>query len=343
MPSESLSHLAKPADKPKKPTPSQEEIRAILQKKLLFLMLPLKDGAKEFEQALKDGLFEDQDDEPDGSGEARRTAMEQKLTAMADRAKKLKTRIDSKEPLLPQAQDIQVNYTYTNPQTNKVEHQETITLDIEQKLQEFLSFYKTTHLDLPPDFEDTTRDIWERNYDDIQEAIEQNGFNDILIIPGAIPLPDLKDKMSMENGYFEGNNFKQGGSFAGAKSQNTDKPCILLVHKTDKLLEITQKTGLDVHLNCTGQEAEQLYQQHPDHYLGTLPALLILERKYFADTGKHVSDWNNKSAHWLPGTKSGSRLVNVYWNPDDHKLVVSAGDPGYQASDLGVRPSRCFF
>ena len=326
MLSESITHTTKSAEKPQ---PSQAELRTILEQKLKLMKAPLQEGAKEYKQALKEGLFDDQENEPDGSGEARKTAMQKKLTFMVDRAEKLKARIDSKEPLSRYTQEIQADYTYTNPETNNVELQETITLDIEQKLQEHLSFYKTTNIDLPPDFEVAILDIWERNQDEIQEAIKEHGFNEILIIPGNTLLPDLKDKMSMENGYFEGDNFKQGGSFAKAKSQNTDKPRIVLVHNAQN---IKDRPELAKTLNIQGKDV------NPDQSLD-LEDYLIFQRKYFEETGKHLDEigWT-----WLV-TKSGTRLVDAYWAPDDHELIVGASGLDYRHGYLGVRSSRCFF
>ena len=39
----------------------------------------------------------------------------------------------------------------------------------------------------------------------------------------------------MESGYYESGNFTSGGGFAGAVSQNVDKPRLILVHKTQNL------------------------------------------------------------------------------------------------------------
>ena len=100
MPSES-----NPPQQAEKPQLSQAELRAILEQRLKSLKPSLDEGIKEFKQASKDGLFDDQEGEPEGSGEARKTAMQKKLTSMVDRAKKLKDTLDSKEPL-PQAESL---------------------------------------------------------------------------------------------------------------------------------------------------------------------------------------------------------------------------------------------
>jgi hypothetical protein len=77
--------------------------------------------------------------------------------------------------------------------------------------------------------------------------------------------------------------------------------------------------------------------------LGTLEDAIILERKYFEDTGKHLSDYTTNSAQWLPGSKAGARLVYSRWDPGDPQLNVVARDLEGQHDRRGVRPSRCFF
>ena len=259
--------------------------------------------------------------------------MQEKLIMLLDHAEKMKKQLESKE-ILSQVRG-EFSTTYTHPDGT----QETITLNLEQKLKEFSDFYQKTNLDLPTDFEDTIYELWEKHQTVIEQSIEQNGFDDILLIPGNIPLPELVEKMKMENGYFF---YRVKEDFSDVTSQHVDKPRIILYHKTETLSEISQKTGLDVHLNITGTDAQKLYQAHPANYLGTLEDTLILERKYLEDTRKHLSDYTKKSAQWLPGSKAGARLVDSCWRPGNRELVVGADDLESQSGHLGVRPSRCF-
>ena len=320
---EATTQMAKSAEKSKKPEKSQAELRAVLEQKLITLKPTLQEGIKEYEEALKDGIFEDTEGEQEGAGVSRKDALQNRLTALFDRAEKMKARLDSKE-ILPQATP-EISASYTHPDS-KVE---TITLDLEAKLQEFISFYQKTRVDLPPDFENAILDIWNNKQAEIEQAIEQNGFDEMLLVPGNIPLTDLKDKMTMESGYYESGNFTSGGGFAGAVSQNVDKPRLILVHKTQNLKD---RPELEKNLNTKGQDVN----------LGqtlTLEDYIIFQRKYFEETGKHLDEdgWT-----WL-ATKSGARLVFSDWHPAHHKLYVYAFDLGYQGDDLGVRPSRCFF
>jgi len=218
-----------------------------------------------------------------------------------------------------------ISVSYNHPDGKK----ETIALDLEAKLQEFISFYQKTKIDLPPDFEDTIRDLWERSQIEIEQAIEENGFDEMLIIPGNIPLTDLKEKMTMENGYYESENFISGGGFAGVVSQNTDKTRLILVHKTQNLKD---RPELEKTLNIKGQDIKL------DQTL-TLEDYIIFQRKYFEETGKHLDEvgWT-----WL-ATKAGARLVCSGWNPVLHRLHVVANVFDGQDGSLGVRPSRCFF
>ncbi len=207
---------------------------------------------------------------------------------------------------------------------------ESIKLDLDAKLSESISFYKKTTLDLPPDFEDQMQEIWQNNLEEIEKAIEENGFDDILLIPGGIPLPELNAKMTTSySSTYEGPNFQAGGSFAGAKSQNTDKPRLVLVHKTQNLAD---RPELKATFNIQGQYVKQ------DQIL-TLEDYLIFQRKYFEETKKHLDEvgWT-----WL-ATTSGTRLVDADWRPGTTQVGVGAGDLGARNAGLGARPARSFF
>jgi hypothetical protein len=222
----------------------------------------------------------------------------------------------------------EISTDYTHPD-GKIEN---ITLDFEAKLTEFISFYQITNLDLPTDFEDTAREIWNKNYGDIEQAISENGFDDILIIPPTTDLADLSEKMKMENGYYDAiksSSTVQTLDGIPFTSSNTDKPRLLLVHKTQNLKD---RPELKKTLNIKGRDVVL------DQAL-TLEDYIVFQRKYFEETGKHLDEdgWT-----WL-STKSGARLVYSYWGPGDRELSVRANDLTLQVSDLGVRPSRCFF
>jgi hypothetical protein len=210
---------------------------------------------------------------------------------------------------------------YTHPD-KKVEN---ITFSIEEKLEESITLYKKIKLDLPPDFEDQVKEIWENNLDAIQKAIEENGFDEILIIPGISDVGDLSEKMKMENGYYDyikSNSNVKNLSGIPLASTNADKSRLVLVHRTQNLKD---RPELQKTLNVEGQDVKQ------DQAL-TLEDYIVFQRKYFEETTKHldVEGWT-----WLV-TKSGSRH-------GAGRLGVSADDLGYRDASLGARPSRSFF
>src|SRR3989344_4282426 len=94
---ESLTHMAKAT--PERIPPSQEELRIKLEKRFQSMEPLIEQGMKEYRQALKDHLFEDQDGEEEGSGEKRREEMQKKLEGLYDKAKRMKDKLDSGEPL----------------------------------------------------------------------------------------------------------------------------------------------------------------------------------------------------------------------------------------------------
>ena len=125
-----ITQMAKSTERAKKPEKSQEELREALELKLKSLKPTLQEGIKEYEQALEDDIFEDAPGEPVGTGETRKEAMQKNLTAIFDRAEKLRTKLDSKETLSQATPEIST--TYARPDGKK----ETITLDFEAKLQD---------------------------------------------------------------------------------------------------------------------------------------------------------------------------------------------------------------
>jgi len=317
---------------------SQTEIRENFERKLNTLISSVRVSIEEYEAKLKDGSFEDKDGEPEGLGEKRKQEMEHRISSDMDRVEAMKAKLDSGEEITATNEEVSVDYRHTNPVT-KVEHTESININIERKLEEFISFYRKTNIDLPADFEETIRDIWKKNIDEIERCIEENGFNDMLIIPGNIPLAELAEKMKMENGY---SLYKVDADFGNVSSSKVDKPRIILYHRVDSLEEIQERYGISPHLGITGDNAYKLYESNPQGYLSTLEDAIILERKYFEDTSKHISVYSANSSQWLPGSMVGPRFVHSRWNPDAGKLGVYASGPGRSAPALGCRATRYF-
>lgn len=294
------------------------------------LLQALDQGVREYQIKLQANSF----------SEGEKEQLQKRLTSLVEKAKRVK----AGESIISSEQSITHHYQYLNPTTNQIEYQEDIHIDIEQSIQEHLSLYQKTNIDLPPDFTQTIQEIWNTNYDKIQEAIEQHGFNALLIAPANIPLTELSEKMSMENGYYLGENFENEGGFDSATSQGTDKARLVLYH-TKSLPDIQSQNGIDTHLNIPAQDATNLCKQNPGRYLTTLEDAILLEYAHLEKTGQHISDRNTKSGQWLPGTKftSGSRFVCSRWSPGSSKLYVNALGAYRSDSLLGCRPSRYFY
>lgn len=317
---ENITNLAKQ----KRVEKSQAELREALNERFLGMKNIIKQVTEKYKNALKDHAFEDQEGEEENTGEKRKEIMQNKINALFDKAEQIKEKLNSKEKLTQYTESIST--TYTNPDKQI----ENIALSIEEKLEESKIFYNKTKLNLPPDFEEQIKEIWENNIDDIQKAIEENGFDEILLVPGNIPLMELNTKMT--DGYkktWQSSNFKEGGSFAKAKSQNVDKPRIVLVHKTQNLKD---RPELKKTLNIKGEDVNQ-------KNILTLEDYLIFQRKYFEEIGKHL---DADGATWL-ATTLGAQLVDADWDPGGERVGVHASGLGDRYGNLGARSSRSFF
>jgi len=83
--------------------------------------------------------------------------------------------------------------------------------------------------------------------------------------------------------------------------------------------------------NTKGQDVPLLQTLSQEEYL-------ILSKKYFEETGKHLDEIGST---WLAtATKSGSRLVHSDWRGDGR--VVGADDLSYQLVSLRFRSSRSY-
>ena len=210
--------------------------------------------------------------------------------------------------------------------------QETIELDIEKSLESFVAFYEKHNIDLPSDFGEKIRDIWARNNAEMQESAEKQGFDEILLIPEGLSLPELHEKMA--EGYektYEGGNFEEGGSFAGVKEAENETRIVLL-HK-NRAQNLKDRPELEATLGKTGE----FFAKHEEPL--TLTDYLIYQRKYFEETNQHL---DTVGWIWLPGSKSGGRFVAAHWHPGSRKLYVYANGAGHSNDTLGCRLSRCF-
>jgi hypothetical protein len=333
-----VTNLANRTDR--KPPKTQEELREIFKSRFNQNFAIIDKFIDLYDKMVSLGMFDDKDGEEIGTGEEKRQKMISAISSRIDKLEALKNRLDSGEDLPQSTPVISVKFEYKNGGVSEV-----ISIDFEKELAGFITFYQNHNIDIPADFTEQMQDIWERNHSDIEQAMEKEGYDGILIIPANIPLPELSEKMKIENGYCDwidsSGNTVESLPATTIISQRVDKPRIILYHKAT--LPELEARGIPTHLEITAGEAEKLYKQNPDNYLGTLEDAIILERKHFEETGEHLSDYTKGKGQWLSGTKSGSRFVYATWGPSDGELYVNANDPGNSRSDLGCRPSRYFF
>ena len=224
------------------------------------------------------------------------------------------------------------HYQYLNPQTSQVEHQEDIHIDIEQSIKFFTNLYQQTNIDLPPNFESIIQEIWNTNYNTIQEAIKEHGFN-ALLIALPTPLTELSEKMSMEKGYYEwitSNSIVKTLDNIPLSSTGTDKPRLLLYHATQNLKDRPELK------NTLGIKAQDITLEESF----SLEDYIIASRTYFEQTSKHLDE---DSYTWTPRTTSGAHFVYAGWGPSGSTLIVCSLDAGYSHSLLGCRPLRSFY
>jgi hypothetical protein len=306
--------------------------REKLKQKLLSKKKQIEELFNKYQLSLNDGTFLDKEDEEFGQGDKRKEAMQEILTDMLNKAEKMKQKLDSNEEIIEEInEEIEVDYSFLNKQTNKVEYQENIKLNIEQKLNEYIEFYKENNIALPPNFEDEIKELWNDNIDEIEKEIKDKGYNEILLVPETTNLPDLAEKMK-EKIYVHNNDFTDGGGFEKAKSQNQNKIRLILTHNTQNLKDhpVLRET-----LNTYGRDV-------PQDITLSLEEYLILCKKYFKETGKHL---DKSTVTWLAtqvDISGGSRLVDSRWDSDDWRYVY-ADDFSSQYGDLGFRSSRQFF
>jgi hypothetical protein len=214
--------------------------------------------------------------------------------------------------------------TYHRPEKDGTTKPEVITLDLESSVSSFTSFYQTHNLDLPPDFKERMEDIWNRNRSAMEQAIAEKGFDTILLVPGGTSLPDVHKKMT------EGYNATYEGVTISSITEDTTHDRIILLHSSP---ELTDHPELEKTLNKSAKgfiaQGERL----------TLTEYLILQRKFFDETGKHLDEtkWT-----WIPGSKSDAHVVVARRYPDVGQLGVDAVVASYSDPRWGCRLSRCF-
>jgi hypothetical protein len=211
---------------------------------------------------------------------------------------------------------------------------EILGLNIEKTIETNKLFYESYGINLPSDFKEKTKEIWIKNRDAIEKEIKTMGYDRAIIIPNTLPdTASLHTKMTEEyNPTYEGQNFKDGGSFQGSTTPD-EGFCILLLHNAQ---EIDENPHL---LSTKGKSIDELQTTFPTFTGLSLPEYLLFQKMYNEETGNHL---DTRLFIWLPKTKSGSRVVSAFWYPGSGLLYVGANDSGNRNVSRGCRLSRSF-
>ncbi len=275
----------------------------------------------------------------DSGAEDKISDLSNKLLQCLSEAKRIRQKLEGAPERIITAEHTIVWNKKEGEEEKETRETREVTINFEELLESHTQFYIKHGVELPPDFPELMSDIWDRNEEAITQEIKENGFDELLMIPGDLDLPTLHTKMSVGyNATYEGSNFKTGGSFAGVREEK--KPRLVLVHNTANLNDAPV-------FGAPGIQAKDIMEENQL----TLTDWLIWQRMFFDGKGEHPDDWNKKSATWLPGStipvdptdpSKGFRVVDANWAPSVGRLVVSASDASDSNPFLGCRLSRSF-
>ena len=276
-------------------------------------------------------------------------------TGNPDQAVKLKADFDKnaeelKQLLSVSSNSISTEYIYKDDEGKKTK--ETIKIDIEKKLKQSILFYKEHKIDLPKDFENTIKGIWVNHEDEITKEIQKKGFDEILIVPGGLSLPELHKKMTSGNAYesyWKDKNISDmvGKSFEWVK-ETTNKTRIVLLHWKN-----AQNIGDRPELGKTRREIAEKFIKAGEKL--TLTDYLIFQRQYNEKTCSHL---DNEGSTLLPGATINVKnrrlpgttfrddvkyVVHASWSRNYDTLCVGASEADNSRSDYGCRLSRTFY
>lgn len=263
--------------------------------------------------------------------------------------------------------------SWQNPETGQ---EQVIEINLERILDEQKAFYRN-RLNLEID-EREVKSIWNKNYTEIKNEIEKYGYDKITIVPDNLPEEEILNRDIIESmeetvgnskkkvaATYQGDNFKNGGSFAGVINSEQPKYRIVLVYSKQNIYnnpavnpyikatlgkDIMQLTGLDlaeIEKRISGNQEMKVefkamingQEVRIESDGESLEEYILQQAMYFEKTGQHLDE---KGWTWLLKSFSGSRVVYARWYPDDRRLGVSALDPDDAADSLGLRLSRSF-
>ncbi len=292
---------------------------------------------------------------PENQGEAKeKTEAEELLGKTEEEIKAMEATLRKKrKEILGESFESTISAIYKWKDKKGKEVAKTIELDFETEISSITDFYKKHGIDLPADFAEQMQDIWQRNTEAMTEAIKDKGFDKVLFLPENLPnLADLEAKMT--DGYEKEKGNKTFWGIGADQITETSRSGarIILVHEAPDLTaerELQKTLGKEY-----GGEKENGKDNKAEDFIKngealTLSEYLVLQRSVFEKTGVHLDGKKTPKGDyiywtWLPGSRGGSYVVCVHWDPGDGRLDVGADAPGKAGSDpsVGCRLSRCF-
>lgn len=218
--------------------------------------------------------------------------------------------------------EIKVEY-----EDEKNNYNESIRINIDKKISEYIDFYNKMNIELPSNFKEQMQLIWENNIDEIKKEVKEKGFNEVLLAPPILNSKQLAEKIRVWNMWNQYTSNSTSG-YEDLKSQNTDKFRLILVHNTQDLVD---RPDLEKTRNIKGQDV-------PLEEILTIEDYLIFQGKYFSETGNFLDE---SGYSWM-STKDGSRLVYAFCVPSENNIVLESEDINFKNERLGFRPAHIF-
>ena len=339
----------KPPESPPTPVITESaDNQAELRRDIALLEQIIKEGKKTRAELIKANESKD---------EKKAQELTLKLKAILSQGKVLKRKLEG-EP----DSTLTVDYQYQGKEGSKVaetfkEFKETIELDIEQSLENYQSFYEAHGIKLPDHFADDVRELWQTNRESIEQAIQEKGFNHLLLIPDSLPNLTELDKVMTKDYEKEKGNQTYWWVRADKIEPEASQTRIILCHNAPDLtahpalLETLDKQYGGDKENTKNNKAEDFIKAGESF---SLEDYLVLQRKLYDESGGKLHLENKKTPDnqwviwtWLPGSKvsqegGGFRVVDADWDPGYGQLYVVASDADSSFPNLGCRLSRCF-
>ena len=265
------------------------------------------------------------------------------VSVLLKSAKKMKNAIEGK------SEDNEISAEYVFKNEDGTEKKEIIEINFEKEIASILDLYEKHSIDIPENFKEQMQNMWERNTDAIKEAIKEKGFNKVLFIPEKLPnIKELEEKMTEGYEKEKGNKTYWSVTPDSIIETKTESRIILVHNASDLTSQPELKRTLD---KKYGGEKENGKDNKAEDFIKQGEALnlseyLILQRDIFEKTGIHLDSKKTPDGYiywtWLPGAKSGSRVVHSNFYPGGGRVVVAADGLDDSGGHLGCRLSRSF-